>query len=203
MKKLAIICAATLAVVFVLVQASAIMLEAANSTTKSPTPITTTPNGIYNPIDVNVVGGSSGYAEDTAIAAGENITMAGVVRQDTLASLTSATGARTELQVNELGRAYTNAAPIYDADTKTDCVAITAADADFTLSTVSDSFMVCASGNTAYITCADATPGVTTSVGGFAFAVEAGQCRLMNIKESTCAIIGTAAAGFVCLSPVK
>ena len=162
-----------------------------------------TPNGIYNPIDVNVVGGSSGYAEDTAISAGENITMAGVVRQDTLSSLVGATAERTELQVNELGRAYTNAFPIYAGDDLTDCVAITASDVDKTLSAISDSFLIRAHGNTAYITCAAAAPAVTTTVGGYAFQVDAGQTLAVNIKFPVCAVIGTAAAGTVCFLPVK
>lgn len=156
-------------------------------------------------VQVDIVSGAAtGYAEDTAIAAGEAVTMAGVVRQNTLASLVSETGERTELQVNELGRAYTNAAPIYDADTKTDCVAIpVTTETDHTLSTVSDSFMVCAEGNTAYVACADSAPEVTTAAAGFSFFVSSGQCRLMNIKEAICAVEGTASAGFICFSPVK
>lgn len=65
-----------------------------------------------NPLTVEIVdtngdpvsvGGGTQYAEDTATAAGEIVTMAGVVRNDTRGSLVGADGDRTELQVNGSG----------------------------------------------------------------------------------------------------
>jgi hypothetical protein len=92
----------------------------------------------------------------------------------------------------------------YDANTKSDCVAITASDADFTLSTVSDYFDVCSYGNTAYVACDAATPAVSTTVGsGFSFAVADGQCKKMKITEAVCAVIGSSAAGFICFNPLS
>lgn len=49
------------------------------------------------------VGGGTQYDEDTASAAAEKITMAGVVRKDTAATLVSTDGDRTELQVDGTG----------------------------------------------------------------------------------------------------
>lgn len=92
---------------------------------------------------------------------------------------------------------------IFDADTETDCVSITNADVDKTLSTVSDSFLVCAYGNTAYISCADAAPSVTTTVGQFFTAVADGQCKEMTIQEDICAVIGSSTAGFICFNPMS
>jgi hypothetical protein len=54
------------------------------------------------------VGGGTQYAEDTATAAGEQLTMAGVVRRDAQASLVDADGDRTELQVNSTGALRTD-----------------------------------------------------------------------------------------------
>jgi hypothetical protein len=48
-------------------------------------------------------GGGTQYAEDTQAAAGEQVTMAGVVRLDAAASLVGADGDRTELQVDANG----------------------------------------------------------------------------------------------------
>jgi hypothetical protein len=66
-----------------------------------------------NPLTVAIVdangdqissfGGGTQYAEDTPSTAGEIITMAGVVRQDTRGTLVSNDGDRTELQVNSSG----------------------------------------------------------------------------------------------------
>lgn len=53
-----------------------------------------------NPVSV---GGGTQYAEDTASTAGELVTMAGVVRNDTRGSLVNANGDRTELQTNSSG----------------------------------------------------------------------------------------------------
>lgn len=63
---------------------------------------------------VNVVaGGASGggtqYAEDTASSAGDQLTMAGVVRRDTAATLVDTDGDRTQLQVDAAGRLWVNA----------------------------------------------------------------------------------------------
>ncbi len=52
---------------------------------------------------VTSFGGGTEYAEDTASAAAEKVTMAGVVRKDTGASLVDADGDRTELQVDSAG----------------------------------------------------------------------------------------------------
>lgn len=53
------------------------------------------------------VGGGTQYAEDTAATAAEIVTMAGVVRKDTAASLVDADGDRTELQVDATGNLRT------------------------------------------------------------------------------------------------
>jgi hypothetical protein len=52
-------------------------------------------------------GGGTQYAEDTATGAGEQVTMAGVVRQDTPASLVDANNDRTVLSVDARGRLHT------------------------------------------------------------------------------------------------
>lgn len=49
------------------------------------------------------VGGGTQYAEDSASADGEQVTMAGVVRKDTRAAISGTDGDRTELQVNASG----------------------------------------------------------------------------------------------------
>jgi hypothetical protein len=54
------------------------------------------------------VGGGTQYAEDTVAAAAEIVTMAGVVRDGTPASLVDADGDRTELQVDDTGRLWVN-----------------------------------------------------------------------------------------------
>jgi hypothetical protein len=53
-------------------------------------------------------GGGTQYAEDTALAAGEQVTMCGVIRDDTPSSLVDADGDRTELQVDGTGRLWVN-----------------------------------------------------------------------------------------------
>jgi len=55
------------------------------------------------------VGGGTQYDEDTAAANAEKLTMAGVVRKDTAATLVSADGDRTELIVDSAGRLHVNA----------------------------------------------------------------------------------------------
>lgn len=57
-------------------------------------------------------GGGTQYDEDTASAAAEKITMAGVVRKDTAASLVDTDGDRTELQVNATGLLRVDAAGV-------------------------------------------------------------------------------------------
>ncbi len=52
------------------------------------------------------VGGGTQYAEDTVASAGEQMTMAGVVRRDTPTSLVDANGDRTELIVDANGRLH-------------------------------------------------------------------------------------------------
>lgn len=49
------------------------------------------------------VGGGTQYAEDTASVAGEQLMMAGVVRKDVRGTIATATGNRSELQVNASG----------------------------------------------------------------------------------------------------
>ena len=56
------------------------------------------------------VGGGTQYAEDTASAGAEQVTMAGVVRKDTGASLVDTDGDRTELQVDSTGNLRVNVA---------------------------------------------------------------------------------------------
>lgn len=58
--------------------------------------------------DYVAAGGGTQYAEDTTAAAAEQITMAGVVRKDTAATLVDADGDRTELQVDASGRLHCN-----------------------------------------------------------------------------------------------
>jgi len=53
-------------------------------------------------------GGGTQYSEDTVAAAAEQVTMAGVVRDDTPASLVDLDGDRTELQVDGTGRLWVN-----------------------------------------------------------------------------------------------
>lgn len=54
------------------------------------------------------VGGGTQYDEDTAHVSGDKVTMAGVVRADTAASLAGTDGDRTALIVNASGRLYTS-----------------------------------------------------------------------------------------------
>ena len=54
------------------------------------------------------VGGGTQYAEDAASAGGEQLTLAGAVRQDTLAANTSLDGDYTYLKTTSAGRLYTS-----------------------------------------------------------------------------------------------
>lgn len=54
-------------------------------------------------------GGGTQYAEDAASAGGESMTLAGAIRQDTIASTTSADGDYANLKVNSVGRLYASA----------------------------------------------------------------------------------------------
>jgi hypothetical protein len=54
------------------------------------------------------VGGGTQYDEDTVSTAADKITMAGVVRKDTAATLVDADGDRTQLQVDASGRLHVN-----------------------------------------------------------------------------------------------
>lgn len=58
------------------------------------------------------VGGGTQYDEDTVSAAADKITMAGVVRKDTAATLVGTDGDRTQLQVDAIGRLYVNASGV-------------------------------------------------------------------------------------------
>jgi len=94
---------------------------------------------------------------------------------------------------------YTENKPArYDATGKGNCFAIPSTDTDSTLPTGSDFFEICCYQNGGFLTFADSTPSVTTSVGGFNTYVAEGQCKLRKITETTVAIIGTTAAGFCC-----
>lgn len=53
--------------------------------------------------------GGTQYVEDAASSGGETVTLAGAIRQDTIASSTSADGDFTQLKVNNVGRLYTSA----------------------------------------------------------------------------------------------
>jgi len=85
---------------------------------------------------------------------------------------------------------------------KSYCVAITAADVDFTLSTTSNYFKICATGNGAYLTFKDVAPGVTTAIDGFDMYVASGQCHVSAHAELLVAVIGATAGGFVCFYPL-
>jgi hypothetical protein len=54
------------------------------------------------------VGGGTQYDEDTASGAADKLTMAGVVRKDTAATLVDTDGDRTQLQVDATGRLHVN-----------------------------------------------------------------------------------------------
>lgn len=63
------------------------------------------------PLPVEIITGGAGgtqYDEDTVSTAGDKITMAGVVRKDTAATLVGTDGDRTQLQVDAEGRLHTN-----------------------------------------------------------------------------------------------
>lgn len=60
------------------------------------------------------VGGGTQYDEDTATVAAEKVTMAGVVRQDTLTSLVGADQDRTVLSVNSSGALYSTVVNLAD-----------------------------------------------------------------------------------------
>lgn len=64
--------------------------------------------GFTNPIQV-IIQGDVAYDEDTPSVAAEKVMMAGVVRKDTAATLVSADGDRTELQVDANGKLWVNA----------------------------------------------------------------------------------------------
>ncbi len=53
--------------------------------------------------------GGTQYVEDVASAGGETMTLTGAIRQDTIASTTSADGDFANLKVNNIGRLYTSA----------------------------------------------------------------------------------------------
>lgn len=57
-------------------------------------------------------GGGTEYAEDTASADAEKLTMAGVIRQDTATNLLSASGDRGEMQIDSSGRLWVNGSSV-------------------------------------------------------------------------------------------
>ncbi len=59
--------------------------------------------------DGSPVGGTTAYVEDTPSAGGESMIIAGVVRQDTLASSTTTDGDYAYMKVDSTGRLYVNA----------------------------------------------------------------------------------------------
>lgn len=62
--------------------------------------------------EITSFGGGTEYAEDTASTAADKVTMAGVVRKDTAATLVDTDGDRTQLQVDATGRLYVNASGV-------------------------------------------------------------------------------------------
>ena len=86
-------------------------------------------------------------------------------------------------------------------DAKSYCVAITGADADFTLATTSHYFNVCSYGNDAYLTFKDTAPAVSTAVNGYDVRIHSGSCMFLEIEEDLAAVIGSTAAGVVCFYP--
>lgn len=68
------------------------------------------------------VGGGTQYDEDTASAAAEKLTMAGVVRRDTASSLVDLDGDRTELIVDGSGRLHVN--PNFPTTASTNAVSV-------------------------------------------------------------------------------
>lgn len=81
---------------------------------------TTTTDGDYQNLKSDSIGrlwvncgagcsGGTQYAEDSASADGDTVTLAGAVRQDSIASSTTLDGDRAWLKVNSVGRLYTSA----------------------------------------------------------------------------------------------
>lgn len=62
--------------------------------------------------EITSFGGGTEYAEDTASTAADKVTMAGVVRKDTAATLVDTDGDRTQMQVDATGRLYVNASGV-------------------------------------------------------------------------------------------
>lgn len=84
-----------------------------------------------------------------------------------------------------------------DDDATGNCVAITAGDVDFALPTAGDVYCVSTSGNTAFLLCG-AAPAVDHTVGNFSFFVQEGATKCRILTGPNCAVIGVAAAGFIC-----
>ena len=88
---------------------------------------------------------------------------------------------------------------VFDADDTAACLAIPAAEADYTVT--HDATKVCALDNNVYILCAASAPVTADhTVGNFSFFVASGTCtEWMDFTGLTvCSYIGVAAAGFVC-----
>ena len=82
-----------------------------------------------------------------------------------------------------------------DDSSKAGSVDLGTSSADYTLPQRGDPYMVCAIGNTAYVTCG-ASPTVSIAAGGYTFSVQEGACiGPMPLKGPKCAHIASSAAG--------
>ena len=96
------------------------------------------------------------------------------------------------------GRCVLDAAAKFDDDATANCVAITAADVDFTLpGTAGDLYCVSAVYNTAYLNCGT-TPSVDHTVGNFSLVVQEGVTKCRRLTGPDCGVIGESAGGFLC-----
>lgn len=87
-----------------------------------------------------------------------------------------------------------NGCPI-DDDLTSGTKALGTSSASYTLPVPEDSYMVCANGNTAYVTCGS-SPTAATGAGNYTFFVPEGTCiGPMSLHGPKCAYIASSAAG--------
>jgi hypothetical protein len=88
--------------------------------------------GAVNVICDSGCSGGTQYDEDTVSSAADKVTMAGVVRKDTAASLVDTDGDRTQLQVDATGRVWTHVGAVDGTVTVTGAAGALALDATLT-----------------------------------------------------------------------